>query len=143
MESMFVSENLANLIRGREWSSTYWTDFTKVLEAPTNVVEKEDKEDDGVRVSLLQGKVKQKHISLDELPTYSGMNHVKLNSDFAGSTELSSISKDNQLTQFTGGNAEYFLNRTYKGLEQKLGESEPMMAIQGKVGIPKEYEGEK
>ncbi len=52
-------------------------------------------------------------------------------------------SKETSLTLLhQSGGGEFLLERSWKGLEQKLGEMEVLDAVEGRPGIASSYEGE-
>eukprot|EP00005_Dracoamoeba_jomungandri_P000731 CAMPEP_0174256640 /NCGR_PEP_ID=MMETSP0439-20130205/5855_1 /TAXON_ID=0 /ORGANISM="Stereomyxa ramosa, Strain Chinc5" /LENGTH=536 /DNA_ID=CAMNT_0015339349 /DNA_START=250 /DNA_END=1860 /DNA_ORIENTATION=+ len=123
----------------REWTGEYITDFRKILpkmtpeEGQTELLGEEAEEvsgnssssdDDAPRFSLIDGTLKQKP-GAENSRTGKGKEVATMNSN----RQITSIS--------TAG--DYLKNREWKGLEQKIGETEVRLAVEGREGIPMAY----
>ncbi|GAM25381.1 hypothetical protein SAMD00019534_085560 [Acytostelium subglobosum LB1] len=141
--------NLA--LRGQEWTGQYITDFGRLfphLVQPLNdgnqSTTRSDVERDEDDVSDEEGN--RYHFSLS-----SGKIVKFYNASAAASTTTSNtsggemVSVDDKLKQLsTATNAsEYFVGRTYRGLETRIGETEVTKAITGMSGIPMGYNTDK
>jgi diphthamide biosynthesis protein 2 len=124
------------LVRGKEWTNSYTTDFQKVLAEQTEEPQiappgASDEESSETRVSLVSNKIK--------------VNHKVLSSADANSTsmELTVRNENNSLiTTTTPSATSFFLNRSYQGLQQRLGETPVVDAVEGRGGVPLQYDGE-
>ncbi|KAM4606775.1 2-(3-amino-3-carboxypropyl)histidine synthase subunit 2 [Polymixia lowei] len=113
--------------KNREWSEEYVTDFRHLLPGGRSHVPlaREQDEHDETDVSLITGALRSRH-----LPA---------NSAFGSSVVL----RNQTLTVANTNSAASFLSsRSWQGLEQKLGETAVVKAVQGRRGIPIAYEGE-
>ncbi|XP_049421293.1 2-(3-amino-3-carboxypropyl)histidine synthase subunit 2 [Epinephelus fuscoguttatus] len=114
----------------REWSEEYVTDFRHLLPGRQSHVPLSDQpeEDDETDVSLITGALRSKNL---------------LNSEPAVSSFGSSVVLRNQtLTVATNSAASFLSERSWRGLEQKLGETPVVKAVQGRRGIAIAYEEE-
>ncbi|XP_057680482.1 2-(3-amino-3-carboxypropyl)histidine synthase subunit 2 [Corythoichthys intestinalis] len=116
--------------RNREWSAQYVTDFRHLLPGGPNYVPlpKELEECDETDVSLITG----------------AMRSYKLDCDLAESSNSSSlVLRNHTLTVANSNSAASFLaTRSWRGLEQKLGETPVGKAVEGRRGIAIAYEEE-
>jgi len=116
------------LVRGKEWSSEYTADFTKVLENQKNFVEVDEEEQEETRFSIIDGSLKINH----KRQTIESPQDV---TDRTLATRA-----EGPLINYTAKN--HFLNRTFRGLEQNIGETPVQKAILGGSGIASSYNGE-
>lgn len=106
----------------RPWSSEYIADFRQILNGGDYYKEAEMVFE--TEVSLVSGKIR----NVD--------NRVGTES---GSMEL--VEKDpGTIVEFSG--SEFLLNRSWRGLEQNLGQTEVKKAEKGRAGIPLKYQNE-
>ncbi|KAI9313719.1 diphthamide biosynthesis protein 2 [Dichotomocladium elegans] len=126
------------LIRSKEWTGDYITDFSKLLpNVRTDGFSYDDDEDSGA-------------LSSDEEPHFSlvtgqYISTAKAQQEWASKLTDLSI-RDNSTTisrllHSTGG--EYLKGRTFKGLEQNLGQTEVGTIEEGRSGIARGYQDEK
>jgi diphthamide biosynthesis protein 2 len=90
-----------------------------------------NEESSETRVSLISNKVK--------------VNHKVLSSSAANSNsmDLTLRNSNNELVTTSQPSAtSFFLQRSYQGLQQQLGETPVEMATEGRGGVPLQYEGE-
>lgn len=116
--------------KSREWSEEYVTDFRHLLPGGQSHVHMADQqEDDETDVSLITGALRSCNL---------------LNSEPAVSSFGSSVVLRNQtLTVANTNSAASFLSeRSWRGLEQKLGETPVVKAVEGRRGIAIAYEEE-
>ncbi|XP_034021332.1 2-(3-amino-3-carboxypropyl)histidine synthase subunit 2 [Thalassophryne amazonica] len=116
--------------KNREWSGDYITDFRHLLPGGQSHVPWAELEDfEETDVSLITGALRSHHL---------------VNSDAEESSHSSSLVLRNQtLTVATANSAASFLvNRSWQGLEPKLGETPVVKAVEGKRGIAIAYEEE-
>ncbi|XP_042366221.1 2-(3-amino-3-carboxypropyl)histidine synthase subunit 2 [Plectropomus leopardus] len=114
----------------REWSEEYVTDFRHLLPGGKSHVPLADKQegDDETDVSLITGALRSKNL---------------LSSEPAVSSFGSSVVLRNQtLTVATNSAASFLSERSWRGLEQKLGETPVVKAVEGRRGIAIAYEEE-
>jgi diphthamide biosynthesis protein 2 len=114
------------LVKGKEWSNQYTTDFNQVL-AERNILVETDQEEEETRVSLLSGTVTMNPKSF------------KPSENTSTDTSLATIGSG-EITTYSG--AQYLSQRTFKGLEQRIGETPVTLAAQGRSGIAMSYEEE-
>ncbi|ELR25502.1 diphthamide biosynthesis protein 2, putative [Acanthamoeba castellanii str. Neff] len=123
------------LTKGKEWTGEYITDFSEILPslAPSSAEEGADvphkneepsEEEDEPRLSLIDGKLKS-----SARPEASGGE--------AGQELV--VSGGQALAVSVPTAATFLAQRQWKGLEQKLGETEVKLAEEGRAGIPKGY----
>ncbi|CAJ1081867.1 2-(3-amino-3-carboxypropyl)histidine synthase subunit 2 [Xyrichtys novacula] len=116
--------------RNREWSEEYVTDFRHLLPGGQSHVPLADQlEDDETDVSLITGALR---------------SHNLLMSEPAESLYGSSVVLRNQTLTVANTNpaASFLAERSWKGLEQKLGETPVVKAVKGRKGIAIAYEEE-
>ncbi|XP_074477247.1 2-(3-amino-3-carboxypropyl)histidine synthase subunit 2 [Sebastes fasciatus] len=114
----------------REWSEEYVTDFRHLLPGGQSHVPLADQqeEDDETDVSLITGALR---------------GHNLLSFEPAVSAFGSSVVLRNQaLTVATNSAASFLAERSWRGLEQKLGETPVVKAVGGRRGIAIAYEEE-
>ncbi|XP_046628857.1 2-(3-amino-3-carboxypropyl)histidine synthase subunit 2 [Neodiprion virginianus] len=107
----------------RAFSTQYCMDFRHILSTGLNYVPLETSSDSDV--SLISGSIR--NLTNDESPV-NGMG--KLVSKSAGTVAIGK------------GGADYLLNRSWQGLEQKLGQDSVKIAAKGRIGLPMAYENE-
>lgn len=116
--------------KNREWSEEYITDFRHLLPGGKSHVPLADQleECDETDVSLITGALRSHHL---------------LNSEPTESSSSSSLVLRNQtLTVATNSAASFLAGRSWQGLEQKLGETPVVKAVEGRRGIAIAYEEE-
>ncbi|CAK6951984.1 -(3-amino-3-carboxypropyl)histidine synthase subunit 2 [Scomber scombrus] len=117
--------------KNREWSEEYVTDFRHLLPGGLSHVPLADQQEecDETDVSLITGALRSNHL---------------LSSEPAESSSSSSLVLRNQLMTVANTNsaASFLANRSWHGLEQKLGETPVVKAVQGRKGIAIAYEEE-
>lgn len=116
--------------RKREWSEEYVTDFRHLLPGGRSHVPMADQqEDDETDVSLITGALRSRNL---------------LNSEPEESSFGSSVVLRNQNTTVANTNsaASLLAARSWRGLEQKLGETAVVKAVEGRRGIAIAYEDE-
>uniref|UniRef100_A0A8C7XC75 2-(3-amino-3-carboxypropyl)histidine synthase subunit 2 n=1 Tax=Oryzias sinensis TaxID=183150 RepID=A0A8C7XC75_9TELE len=117
--------------RKREWSEEYVTDFRHLLPGgPSHVLFAErQEEDDETDVSLITGALRSSSVA---------------NSEPAESPYGSSVVLRNQTMTVANNNsaASFLASRSWRGLEQKLGETPVVKAVEGRRGIAIAYEEE-
>ncbi|KAM4543679.1 2-(3-amino-3-carboxypropyl)histidine synthase subunit 2 [Fundulus diaphanus] len=117
--------------RDREWSEEYVTDFRHLLPGGRSHVPMADEQEDDDRtdVSLITG----------ALRTHNLLNSEPVQSSFGSSVVL----RNQTLTVANTNSAASFLaGRSWQGLEQKLGETPVVKAVEGRRGIAIAYEEE-
>ncbi|KAM9775086.1 2-(3-amino-3-carboxypropyl)histidine synthase subunit 2 [Syngnathus typhle] len=115
--------------RSREWSSEYITDFRHLLPGGQNYVPPPEGQEDGddTDVSLITGALRS--------------NKLDRNHEFSHSSSL--VLRNQTLTVANTNSAASFLaTRSWRGLEQKLGETPVGKAVEGRRGIAIAYEEE-
>ncbi|MEQ2313785.1 Diphthamide biosynthesis protein 2 [Ameca splendens] len=117
--------------RKREWSEEYVTDFRHLLPGGRSHVPMADqqKDDDEIDVSLITGALRSQNL---------------LNSEPVESSFGSSVVLRNQILTVANTNsaASFLAGRSWQGLEQKLGETPVVKAVEGRRGIAIAYEEE-
>ena len=110
------------LNKGREWGQDgYLTDFKALL--PGSKHFKEFEEDLDPDVSLLTGK----------------MRNVRTDSS-DGESEYALATQETRISELhRQGGGEFLSQKSWQGLEQKLGQTPVTMATKGQTGIPMEY----
>ncbi|KAM9333330.1 2-(3-amino-3-carboxypropyl)histidine synthase subunit 2 [Pholidichthys leucotaenia] len=115
----------------REWSEEYITDFRRLLPGGQNHVPMSDEQEDGDQtdVSLITGALRSRNL---------------LNSEPAKPSHGSSVVLRNQTLTVANTNsaASFLAGRSWRGLEQKLGETPVVKAVEGRRGIAIAYEDE-
>lgn len=123
------------LIEGKEWTNKYSTNFALLLNENDDLEkEKPIEDEEEVRYSLVSGQLKRNHkrniiLELDD------------NEDDDPSIDKNIVLRDKmELMSLEGPSAStFFLNRTYQGLQQNLGEDEATIAVEGKFGTARSY----
>ncbi|PFX33545.1 2-(3-amino-3-carboxypropyl)histidine synthase subunit 2-like [Stylophora pistillata] len=123
-------------LRTREWTGDYITDFRELLPGASASVELEveenmDESSEIPDVSLVTGHLGPTYRSSDVDRGNSSRSLVERNQE----TSLS--------TQHHTSAAEYLASRSWRGLEQKLGETPVAQAVEGRTGIAAGYSHEK
>ncbi|GAA6219424.1 diphthamide biosynthesis protein 2 [Lates japonicus] len=117
--------------KNREWSEEYVTDFRHLLPGGQSHVPLVDQQEDGdeTDVSLITGALRSRNL---------------LNSEPAESSFSSSVVLRNQTMTVANTNpaASFLAERSWRGLEQKLGETPVVKAVEGRRGIAIAYEEE-
>ncbi|XP_035981209.1 2-(3-amino-3-carboxypropyl)histidine synthase subunit 2-like [Fundulus heteroclitus] len=117
--------------RDREWSGEYVTDFRHLLPGGRSHVPMADQQEDDDRtdVSLITGALR---------------SHNLLSSEPVQSSFGSSVVLRNQTLTVANTNsaASFLAGRSWQGLEQKLGETPVVKAVEGRRGIAIAYEEE-
>ncbi|XP_070708711.1 2-(3-amino-3-carboxypropyl)histidine synthase subunit 2 [Pempheris klunzingeri] len=115
----------------REWSEEYVTDFRHLLPGGQSHVPLADQQDDGneTDISLITGALRSQNL---------------LSSEPAESPYGSSVVLRNQTLTVANTNsaASFLAERSWRGLEQKLGETPVVKAVKGRKGIAIAYEEE-
>ncbi|XP_040568224.1 2-(3-amino-3-carboxypropyl)histidine synthase subunit 2 [Lepeophtheirus salmonis] len=116
------------LNNNRSWEGNLCGDFEKILPGGSHFIPFEPKE--GPDVSLLSGRIRL-------LGSESNKQETEVNGALLESeTRVSELHRG-------GGGGSYLASRTWRGLEQKLGESEiPSEIVEGRKGIASHYEDE-
>ncbi|XP_039983297.1 2-(3-amino-3-carboxypropyl)histidine synthase subunit 2 [Xiphias gladius] len=117
--------------KNREWSHEYVTDFRHLLPGGQSHVPLADEEEEGdeTDVSLITGALR---------------SHNLLSSEPALSPYGSSVVLRNQMLTVANTNpaASFLAERSWRGLERKLGETPVVKAVEGRRGIAIAYEEE-
>ena len=109
----------------RNWTGDFAADFRDILPGSTSFKKfVQDMESD---VSLVTGKMRTANVSGDEGDSSS-------QAVMRQETTVSVLHR--------GGGGEFLSERSWRGLEQNLGQTEVAKAVKGKGGIPMGYEGE-
>ncbi|KAF7660904.1 hypothetical protein LDENG_00272870 [Lucifuga dentata] len=114
----------------RDWSEEYVTDFHHLLPGgQSHVPLADEQESDETDMSLITGALRSKNL---------------LSTEPAESAFGSSVILRNQTLTVANSNsaASFLVNRSWRGLEQKLGETPVVKAAEGRRGIAIAYEGE-
>ena len=112
------------LNKDREWSSNFIANFQDLLPGQPSHVEFQVKQEDGADVSLVTGKVRALGVS-----------------ESGNSSAL--VAQDRTIAEIhQGGGGEYLQERSWKGLEQKVGQTQVKKAGKGLKGIAMGYETE-
>uniref|UniRef100_A0A2C9JQU2 2-(3-amino-3-carboxypropyl)histidine synthase subunit 2 n=1 Tax=Biomphalaria glabrata TaxID=6526 RepID=A0A2C9JQU2_BIOGL len=119
--------------QARQWTGDYSLDFTELLPGSALYIEApnfDSTNDDLADVSLINNRVRtigmQDTSSLGESP----------------STDVSLINANMSIATIARNAGEFLSTRSWKGLEQKLGETAVSLAVQGQCGIAAGYENE-
>lgn len=107
----------------REFSTQYCMDFRQILSTGLDYVAFEPSSDSDV--SLISGAIR--NLTNDEHPV-DGMGEL--------------VSKSAGTVAIGKNGANYLLNRSWQGLEQKLGQDQVKTAVKGRIGLPVAYENE-
>ncbi|XP_031570952.1 2-(3-amino-3-carboxypropyl)histidine synthase subunit 2-like [Actinia tenebrosa] len=119
-------------LRTQQWTGDYVTDFRQLLPGASYSVDLNDKdnivdEDDCPDMSLISGQMR---------PNY------KANAESSQSSDTSVVERNQNTTistqRHTSG-AEFLASRSWKGLEQNLGETPVRQAKEGRIGIASKY----
>eukprot|EP01027_Heterolobosea_sp_BB2_P011080 GEZU01016164.1.p1 GENE.GEZU01016164.1~~GEZU01016164.1.p1 ORF type:complete len:176 (+),score=53.91 GEZU01016164.1:186-713(+) len=134
------------LKRGKQWTGEYHSDFNLVLNPPPAPASSEDNSgsdsdsdssDSDTDLSLITGKLRV-------MPRASTITTTTTTSSDQTSSALAERNNTTALIASESPAIAYFLQqRTYKGLEQRIGETEVATMVEGKRGIAKGYEDEK
>ncbi|KAI7867432.1 diphthamide biosynthesis protein 2 [Spinellus fusiger] len=132
------------LAKSKEWTGDYITDFSKLLpNMRTDGFSYDEEAEDGSsdeeqHFSLITGQYKTRIFHKASTAQDSG---EVLTSQL---TDLTLRSKDTSITKLLNSTAgEYLKNRSYRGLEPKIGHDEAEMVQEGRSGIARGYEDEK
>ncbi|XP_034940364.1 2-(3-amino-3-carboxypropyl)histidine synthase subunit 2 [Chelonus insularis] len=112
--------------KSRQFSTNYCLDFRQILPGGTNYVEFTSSED--TDVSLVSGNIRGHSNHCSSEPDVDKMSALTCKSD--GTIAIGKAG------------ANFLNNRSWKGLEQKLGESEVVPAEKGRSGLPVNYDSE-
>ncbi|KAM9713170.1 2-(3-amino-3-carboxypropyl)histidine synthase subunit 2 [Menidia menidia] len=117
--------------RSREWSQEYVTDFRHLLPGGQSHVPLADEEEGGdeTDVSLITGFLRSRNLLSSEPPESSSGSSVVLRNPTL------TVANTNSAASFLAG-------RSWRGLEQKLGETPVVKAAEGRRGIAIAYEEE-
>ncbi|CAG8645487.1 9803_t:CDS:10 [Paraglomus brasilianum] len=123
------------LDRSKEWTGEYITDFQQLLSVSHQEANDELQElfdDDEPHYSLVTGELRQ------------GRRYDTQNHEFSsGSTTLVLRNKDTSVSNvLTSAAGEFFASRTFRGLEQRIGETEVSYAEEGRLGTARRYDDE-
>lgn len=137
------------LVRGKEWSNQYTTDFAEVLktkdlktlEADFMQDGSEQTEGEDVRISLISSRVKTNHKTAISIETENPSADGTTSSEAMNNTVAKRANWDVS-TNTTASASSVFLQRTFQGLQQRLGEDAPHVATEGRAGIAMGYENE-
>ncbi|KAK2886232.1 2-(3-amino-3-carboxypropyl)histidine synthase subunit 2 [Channa argus] len=118
--------------KNREWSEEYVIDFRQLLpggQSHVPLANRQQEEADETDVSLITGALRR---------------HNLLEGDSAESSYCSSVVLRNQTMTVANTNvaASFLAERSWRGLEQKLGETPVVKAVEGRRGIAIAYEEE-
>ncbi|KAK3091498.1 hypothetical protein FSP39_020269 [Pinctada imbricata] len=110
----------------REWTGNYVTDFRSLLPGGEEYVEISEKsKEESMDVSLISGKMRT--LGQTDTPELSSTAVILRNESMA----VSNVSAD------TAG--EFLSTRSWKGLDQQLGETPIIKAVEGRKGIASGY----
>lgn len=110
----------------RQWTGAFYANFQHLLPDGKSFVEfEEEEEEDRGDFSLITGKVRVKEKPLDK---------EEDNALMVQETQVSLL--------HTKGGGEFLSQRSWQGLEQKLGQTEPVKAVEGQKGIAWGYANE-
>lgn len=132
------------LVKGKEWSNKYSTDFQEVLrDKDLKQLENELMEDgsqrtegEEVRISLVSNKIKANHkvLAIEEEEANSSSTETSMALTKRANLDIALANAPTASTSF--------LQRSFQGLEQRLGEDLPQAAVEGRAGIAAEYDDE-
>ncbi|CAJ0631521.1 12653_t:CDS:10 [Entrophospora sp. SA101] len=127
----------------KQWTGHYITDFQQLLtekdyEKESKKIDDRDKvqqneersdyDDDEPHFSLVTGQLKQ------------GRKYGKTNApELRTTTDVTIRNKDTSMSILLNSAGEFLNSRTFKGLEQKIGETKAELAEEGRAGIAKGY----
>lgn len=123
--SVFEAEMAFNPAWHMKYPETYVLDFKEVLPNGKQYLEFKPEDVQGVDLSLVSGAIRNLEFSADEL--------IAVENSLMEIKNMSLIEQKNGLQ---------FEDRSWKGLEQALGQTEPAKIVMGRSGIPKKYENE-
>jgi diphthamide biosynthesis protein 2 len=138
------------LVKGKEWTNTYSADFAEVLrskdlkqlESEIYNDGSESTEAEDVRISLVSNKVRVNHKAL---AVTSEEESDQPGDRRAGSESSNALTRrenlDVALTSVPTAST-VFLQRSFQGLQQRLGEDAPHVATEGRAGIASGYDQE-
>ena len=128
MSFLFLIIIMHFIIRsGREWTGDFYANFKDLLPEGKAYEEFIQSNNEG-DVSLITGKVRSREVvSIDN----------EKDKDFAVSIQDRRITSIHQ-----NGGGEFLSQRSWQGLEQRLGETKPELAKEGQKGIAWGYENE-
>jgi diphthamide biosynthesis protein 2 len=138
------------LVRGKEWSNQYTTDFAdvlkskdmKTLESDLMADGSEQTEGEDVRISLIASRVKVNHKTAITIQSEEHTADDSKSAQLAGSNTVAKREAWD-IAQLSGPSAStVFLQRTFQGLQQRLGEDVPHVATEGQAGIAAGYDNE-
>lgn len=142
------------LVKGKEWNSQYTTDFAEVLrdrhlkkvDDEKTIMEdgSEATEAEEIRISLISNKIRTNHKSSIVINPEEDSAQSS-NSDGTSNNNNNALAKRANMdvaVASTPSASTSFLNRTFQGLQQRLGEDAPHAATEGRSGIAAEYDEE-
>ena len=109
----------------RDWTGQFIANFAEIL--PKGKHHVPFRHEDRADISLISGKIRTTNLDSEE-------SKSSLSALATQETSLSVLHRS--------GGGEFLLERSWRGLEQKLGETEVKDAVEGKSGIASGYEGE-
>ncbi|XP_071387714.1 2-(3-amino-3-carboxypropyl)histidine synthase subunit 2 [Centroberyx affinis] len=117
--------------KNREWSEEYVTDFRHLLPGGRSHVAlaNEEEESDETDVSLITGALRSRHL------TFDGPGASSFGSSVVLRNQTLTVANTNSAASFLAG-------RSWQGLEQKLGQTPVVKAVEGRKGIAIAYEDE-
>lgn len=117
--------------QARQWTGNYITEFSDLLPGSLHYIPSDENPNIECEVSLVSGKL------------YSIGVIDSQNNDTSVTTAITVRNEKLTLsTLHSHAAGEYLMNRTWRGLEQNLGELPVVEASEGKIGIASGYEGE-
>ncbi|KAJ8655646.1 diphthamide biosynthesis protein 2 [Lichtheimia ornata] len=132
------------VVRSKEWTGDYITDFSKLLpNVRTDGFSYQDEEQDDVssdeepHFSLVTGR----YVSSTKTRVKNNVDEQALTSSLTDLTIRNNSNTISRLLDSTAG--EYLKNRSFRGLEQNLGQTEVSTIQEGRSGIARGYQGEK
>lgn len=138
------------LVRGKEWSNQYSADFADVLASKDiKQLDQEimgdgsaDTEAEDVRISLISNKIRTNHKNAISISSEDDSTSNEANNKNDSSTALTQrANMDLALTSGPSAST-VFLQRSFQGLQQRLGEDAPHAATEGRAGIASGYDEE-
>ena len=122
-----MSSFISIIQSGREWTGNFYANFKDLLPEGKAYEEFIQSNNEG-DVSLITGKVRSREVvNIDN----------KKDKDYAVSIQDRRITSIHQ-----NGGGEFLSQRSWQGLEQRLGETKPELAKEGQKGIAWGYENE-
>ncbi|CDS13699.1 hypothetical protein LRAMOSA05873 [Lichtheimia ramosa] len=132
------------VVRSKEWTGDYITDFSRLLPNVRTdgfTYEDEDQEDmssdEEPHFSLVTGR----YVSSTKTRVKNNVDEQALTSSLTDLTIRNNSNTISRLLDSTAG--EYLKNRSFRGLEQNLGQTEVSTIQEGRSGIARGYQGEK